>query len=330
MPAFARSADFAVDKPAGRPCLNLADDFRCGIHHQLRDRGFPGCTVYDCFGAGQHLAQGTFDGRDWREHPELADAMFAAFPVMRDLHELLWYLDAALARAETHDSHGDLEQARRETERLTESDPDILRDTDTSAHQQKVNRLLVRASEAVRKNGTQPSRDADPRSGNRGGANLRGADPRSTNHKGADHKGADHKGADHKGADHKGADHKGASHSGASHSGASHSGASHSGASHKGANRSGANLRGADLMGRDLRNANLTAANLRGAYLIGADLTNADLTDADVIGADFRSADVTKADLEKALFLTQFQVNAARGDAATTLPETLTRPPHWA
>ncbi|HEV7649285.1 MAG TPA: pentapeptide repeat-containing protein [Actinophytocola sp.] len=242
VPAFARSADFAIDKPAGTPCLNLLDDFRCGIHEQLRDRGFPGCTVYDCFGAGQHVAQGTFEGRDWRAHPETAGAMFAAFPVMRDLHELLWYLDAALARDETENDA--LDEARRETERLTELDPAALRKIDTDKYRAEVNRLLIRASEAVRKKGRQ--------------------------------------------------------------------------------------LRGADLMGRDLRDADLRGANLRGAYLIGADLTNADLTDADVIGADLRGADLTKANLATALYLTQFQVNAARGDAATTLPETLTRPPHWA
>ena len=33
-PAFARSADFAVDKPAGTACTNLQADFRCGIHTQ--------------------------------------------------------------------------------------------------------------------------------------------------------------------------------------------------------------------------------------------------------------------------------------------------------
>jgi hypothetical protein len=243
VPAFARSADFAIDKPAATPCVNLLDDFRCGIHDRLRDRGFPGCTVYDCFGAGQHVAQGTFGGRDWREHPELADAMFAAFPVMRDLHELLWYLESALARDEANEVHEALDAARRETERLTELAPDALRDVDVDGHRGEVNRLLVRASEAVRKKGRQ--------------------------------------------------------------------------------------LRGADLMGRDLRNANLRGANLRGAYLIGADLTGADLTDADVIGADLRGADLTAANLATALYLTQFQVNAARGDATTTLPGTLTRPPHW-
>ena len=69
---FARSADFAVDKPAGTPCTNLQEDFRCGIHGALRERGFAGCTVFDCFGAGQKVSQVTFGGQDWRRAPGTA------------------------------------------------------------------------------------------------------------------------------------------------------------------------------------------------------------------------------------------------------------------
>ena len=53
--------------------------------------------VFDCFGAGQHVTQGTFGGHSWRESPELAAAMFAVLPVMRQLHEILWYLAEAAA-----------------------------------------------------------------------------------------------------------------------------------------------------------------------------------------------------------------------------------------
>jgi hypothetical protein len=49
---FARSADFAEDKPAGTPCRNLAADFRCRIHAACSSAATPGCTAYDCFGAG--------------------------------------------------------------------------------------------------------------------------------------------------------------------------------------------------------------------------------------------------------------------------------------
>ena len=92
VPAFTRSADFAISKPAGQPCPNLGPDSRCAIHARLRDRGFGGCAAYDCFGAGQQTVQVTFGGRDWRSSPGLAAQMFAAFGVMRQLNELRWHL----------------------------------------------------------------------------------------------------------------------------------------------------------------------------------------------------------------------------------------------
>ncbi|RSS79855.1 pentapeptide repeat-containing protein [Streptomyces sp. WAC05292] len=89
------------------------------------------------------------------------------------------------------------------------------------------------------------------------------------------------------------------------------------------------NHRGADLMGARLAGADLRGANLRGAYLIAADLSGADLRLADLIGADFRDTDLRGADLRDALFLTQAQLGAARGDSGTRIPPDLTRPAHW-
>ncbi len=67
----------------------------------------------------------------------------------------------------------------------------------------------------------------------------------------------------------------------------------------------------------------------RGADLIGARLRGADLREADLIGADFRDTDLRGADLTGSIFLTQPQVNAAKGDAAAKLPPALARPAHW-
>ena len=94
VPAFARSADFAIDKPAGTPCPNLGEGFGCRIHAELRPRGFAGCTAYDCFGAGQRVSQVTFGGVDWRTAPGTRQ-MYAAFPVVRELHELRHHLGEA-------------------------------------------------------------------------------------------------------------------------------------------------------------------------------------------------------------------------------------------
>ncbi|GAA2212227.1 hypothetical protein GCM10009850_076890 [Nonomuraea monospora] len=172
--------------------------------------------------------------------------MYAVFPVMRQLHELLWYLAEALTLEAARPVHDALRSAMEETERLTRESADVLEKLDVAAHRGAVNGLLLRASELAR-------------------AGLKGKE-----------------------------------------------------------------RRGADLIGARLRGAGLRGANLRGAYLIGADLRGADLRRADLIGADLRGADLAGADLTGCIFLTQAQVNAAKGDTATRLPASLTRPAHWA
>jgi hypothetical protein len=186
VPAFSASADFAIDKPAGRPCPNLDATFRCGIHTSLRPRGFAGCAVYDCFGAGQKVAQVTFGGRDWRRAPETAGRMFAVFPVMRLLHELLWYLDQALRLPATRPLRSELTRAYEDTERLTASGPDDLLALDAAAHRERVNPLLRRASALAR---------ADVTGARSGGADLGGADLTGADLRGADLAGASLRGA---------------------------------------------------------------------------------------------------------------------------------------
>ncbi|WP_020576720.1 pentapeptide repeat-containing protein [Actinopolymorpha alba] len=247
---FAASADFAINKDVGQPCPNLRADFRCGIHTHLRQSGFAGCAVFDCFGAGQKVSQVTFGGQDWREAPHTARQMFGVFAVMRQLHEILWYISEALTLAPARTLHAELRQTRETIERLTHGSVQELMDCDVAAHRSEVNVLLLRASELVR-------------------AEVRGRKKNQKNH------------------------------------------------------------RRADLMGAKLKGADLRGADLRGAYLIAADLRGADLRLADLIGADLRDADLRGADLTDCIFLTQAQVDAAKGDAATRLPRSLDRPAHW-
>ncbi|MFJ8668720.1 pentapeptide repeat-containing protein [Streptomyces sp. NPDC093600] len=244
---FARSADFAADKSSGDPCRNLQEDFRCGIHTRLRPSGYSGCTVYDCFGAGQKVSQVTFGGVSWRDAPESARRMYEVFPVMRQLHELLRYLTEALALPAARPVHPDLRAALTWVEELTRGTAEELEKLDVAPVRAEVNPLLLRTSALVR-----------------------------------------------------------------------------AAAGGKAKNR-----RGADLIGARLRGAKLRGADLRGALLIAADLSGADLSLADLIGADLRDADLSGADLTGALFLTQPQLNAARGNAATRLPAGFDRPSHW-
>lgn len=84
-----------------------------------------------------------------------------------------------------------------------------------------------------------------------------------------------------------------------------------------------------DLAGADLREEDLVRADLRGALLIRADLRGANLARADLLGADLRDADVRGTLLADGWFLSQSQLNAANGDALTTIPRHLNRPDHW-
>ncbi|WP_330261723.1 pentapeptide repeat-containing protein [Streptomyces sp. NBC_00539] len=211
---FAKSTDFAVDKAAGTPCKNLRQDFRCGIHTGLRDKGFQGCTVFDCFGAGQQVSQVTFGGRDWRTDPGTARQMFEVFPVMRQLHELLYYLTEALALPAAAPLHEDLRAALTTTTEATRADADTLAPFDVGALRQDINTLLLRTSELVR--ATAPGRKKkNHRGADLMGARLRGADLRGANLRGAyliaaDLSGADLRSADLIGADFRDADLRGA------------------------------------------------------------------------------------------------------------------------
>lgn len=209
---FAVSADFAIDKAPGQACPNLRTDLRCGIHDQLRPRGFAGCAAYDCFGAGQRVSQVTFGGHDWQRAPQTAQQMFDVFPIMRQLHELLWYLSEALTLEGARPLHDELRRARDATEWLTQEHPLVLLELDVAVRRADVNALLLRASELVRA-GVRDKKDQ--RGADLIGADLRGADLYGASLRGALLVGADLRGADLRLADLTGADLRGADLSGA-------------------------------------------------------------------------------------------------------------------
>ncbi len=95
VPPFDALQGFGFDKPAHTPCKHLCDDFSCGIHAELADRGFRGCTVFDCHGAGQRVSQQLFPGQDWRDSVETAQQMFSAYDTARGLHDLMVLLYTA-------------------------------------------------------------------------------------------------------------------------------------------------------------------------------------------------------------------------------------------
>ena len=188
--SFERSADFALTKSAGDPCVNLTSDFACGIHERLRPSGFKGCTVFDCFGAGQKVAQTSYSGVSWRDNPASRQEMFAVFPVMRDLHEMLWYLTEAAELPLPPALSREVSAACHSVAELTELAPAELLRVDAAAQREPIVTLLAQVSEHIRSRMAVPwkrskkTRDVAPRadlmarafSGDSlRGANLRGA-----------------------------------------------------------------------------------------------------------------------------------------------------------
>ncbi|MDQ1727605.1 MAG: hypothetical protein QOK14_1650 [Frankiaceae bacterium] len=208
---FAASADFAHDKPAGRPCLHLTDESRCDIHATLRPAGYRGCTVFDCYGAGQRITQETFAGRTWRTDPGAAQEMFDAFAVMRQLHEMLVHLTEAARRTSEPGLRADVLAVQGEIETLAAGDAPAVLAVDPAALRPRVGDVLSRVSEQVRA-GLRPSshRGADLTGAQLRGTDLRGADLRGALLIAADLRGADLRCADLLGADLRDADVSGA------------------------------------------------------------------------------------------------------------------------
>ncbi len=102
-----------------------------------------------------------------------------------------------------------------------------------------------------------------------------------------------------------------------------YSGADLSGADLRGANLFWASLGGADLSGADLRRANLFEAYLSGTDLSGADLRRADLRYTRLIDAKLSGADLKRANLDGVKNLTQEQLEKAKIDEKTFLPDYL-------
>ena len=252
---FSASEGFPTDKDAGKPCINLQQDFKCAVHKDLRQTGLKGCTAYDCFGAGQKVAQDTYSGCSWKSNPEISKQMFDVFLVMKKLHEMLWYL--AEARRLHHDNviKEEVNCIIRDTLELTNLDANSLLKLDLVSHRSRVNSLLSKTSELIRNKASGGQKNTLKQRKKIAGR--------------------------------------------------------------------------LDLIGANLKKINLRGADLRGAFLIASDLSNVDLSGADLIGADLRDADIRGANLSNSLFITQAQINSAKGDLSTKLPISLVHPSHW-
>ena len=252
---FSKSEGFPMDKVAGETCIKLQSDFNCSVHKNLMKKGLKGCTIYECFGAGQKVAQVTYQGHDWRENPLISHQMFDVFVIMRQIHEMLWYLSEAIMIQRDDFLQAEISHMINETIELTNLDPHSLIGLDIIEHRKKVNLLLLKTSELIR-NRVCSGKDIKLKHKKTIGGRL-------------------------------------------------------------------------NFIGANLKKVNLKGQDLSGALLIEADLRGVDLTGTDLIGADFRNTDLRGANLTNSIFITQGQINSAKGDINTKLPISLVRPTFW-
>lgn len=84
-----------------------------------------------------------------------------------------------------------------------------------------------------------------------------------------------------------------------------------------------------DFMGYDLSKQDLSGRDFSFTLMVAANLKDSNLLGVNLLGTDLRDANLCDADLSEALFLTQMQVNAAKGNKNTKLPPRIMRPKAW-
>ncbi|MCK0471063.1 pentapeptide repeat-containing protein [Halalkalibacter sp. APA_J-10(15)] len=204
---YAKSADFPFHKDSGEPCRHLLGNYRCRIHDQLREEGFRGCSVYECFGAGQKVSQQTYSQNDWRTNGDTANEMFEVFPIMQQLHEMLRYLHEAFGLEIAKPFHHDIKLAIHEINQLTNLSPTNILALDISKHRANVNDVLLQTSERFRAKVKRKNTHPNIKKGHDLiGAKLRGANLSGFNFRGALLIAADLRKADLRMADMIGAD----------------------------------------------------------------------------------------------------------------------------
>lgn len=246
---FSTMDGFPKNKVGGEPCINLNKDFTCKIHKDLNKKNLRGCINYDCFGAGQIVAQHIYKNLSWQDSPQQSQEMYDVFVIIKNLQEMIWYLYDSITFTDNKEMKNKIKYMIKETENFANLSAKDILSINIEEHRTKVNSLLKQVrSDMVQK--LYPKRKND--------ISL-----------------------------------------------------------------------GFDFIGKDLRNKNLIGGNLAGALLIGANLQNMNLSGAIIIGADMRDTDIRGCNLENTMYLTQSQVNSARGNSKTKLPVFIKRPFYW-
>lgn len=84
-----------------------------------------------------------------------------------------------------------------------------------------------------------------------------------------------------------------------------------------------------DFLGKSFRGKDMSGLDFSTKLLIAADFSDCIFNGTMFLGADTRDTNFSGADLREAVFLTQGQINSAKGTYNTKIPEHLDYPPTW-
>ena len=243
---FSDQDGFPEDKPAGKPCVNLDQDYRCKIYDDLESQGMKGCIGFDCFNAGFHVTQNIYGGQSVTEDESKAKEMNEVFVIVRHLFEIRYFLSVALAIIPVQWLWNDVAELIEENIRICDYSPGQILNADTGGYRERAGAILNRACKLIKTDIQSDSVIAQT------------VVP-------------------------------------------------------------GTSMKGRNLSGLDLSNKLLIAINFQ----------KCNFQNTILLGADTRDADFGHADLRNALFLTQGQINSAKGNRWTKLPDYLEYPRTW-
>ncbi|MGL4737646.1 MAG: pentapeptide repeat-containing protein [Cellulosilyticaceae bacterium] len=83
------------------------------------------------------------------------------------------------------------------------------------------------------------------------------------------------------------------------------------------------------FFGKNFKGKNLDGQDMSMSLMIASNLEKCSLKGTNFLGADLRDANIKNTDLRESLFLTQMQINSAKGNGSTQLPDYLSRPSTW-
>ena len=240
-----KSDGFPQNKPIGKPCINLMDNFKCRIHNDLENKGMKGCIGYDCFGAGQYLTEDVYCGVTWKTQLERVKEICDLYMLIYRMFQLRFFLYESKKLASSEILLPEIEQLLKENDVICKQSIEEMLQYPIDSYQDKVNHILKKSCVEL----------------NKFLGVIKGTETNFLNR----------------------------------------------------------NVRGKNLSGFDFNMKSLIASDFRDCKFKGATF----------IGTDTRDANFDGADLREAVFLSQGQVNAAKGSRRTKLPKHLKYPVTW-